>query len=72
MDPVQQSALGQRLGVAARRDGGDPQQTGQIGDTGRAALPYQGQKSVVTFSCTLAHGGSPLVNRDVVARLARP
>ncbi|KWT56989.1 hypothetical protein ADL21_37025 [Streptomyces albus subsp. albus] len=58
--PVQQPLPGQRLDIAPYGDGRDAELVGQVGDAGRAALPYQGQQTVMTLHSTLAHGGSPL------------
>ncbi|GHJ93163.1 hypothetical protein SNE510_26820 [Streptomyces sp. NE5-10] len=60
MHPVEQAPGGQRLGVAAGGDGGDPQQAGQFGDADRAALAHQVQQSGVSFGGTLAHVRFPL------------
>lgn len=60
VDPVEQAAVGQFLDVPAHRDGRDPQLRGQVRHPGGAPVPHQPEQAVMTFSSTLAHGGSPL------------
>ncbi|GAA2502954.1 hypothetical protein GCM10010393_39240 [Streptomyces gobitricini] len=59
MRPVQQAPGRQGLGVPARGHGRDAQLCGEVRDPGRAALPHQGEQTVVTFNSTLAHGKIP-------------